>query len=130
MPNTEHLDPKSLSEENSVAFYGAMFAMAAADAPMQREELELIYETLDTEGLSDEARRRLYAYAIEPPALQDCLRVLGDASEASLQGATARLARLPITFTPTDDMVDLDDPHVAAISIATLSLDSESGPQE
>lgn len=58
------------------------------------------------------------------------LPLLGDASEASLQGATAQLARLPISFTPTDDMVQLNDPHVAAMSIATLSLDTppESGP--
>ena len=51
------------------------------------------------------------------------LPLLGDAAEASLQGATAQLARLPISFTPTDDMVKLNDPHVAAMSIATLSLD-------
>ena len=60
------------------------------------------------------------------------LPLLGDAAEASLQGATAQLARLPITFTPTDDMVKLNDPHVAAMSIATLTLDLdlnlESGP--
>lgn len=56
------------------------------------------------------------------------LPLLGDAAEASLQGATAQLARLPVSFTPTDEMVQLDDPHVAAISIATLSLDLESGP--
>jgi hypothetical protein len=60
------------------------------------------------------------------------LPLLGDAAEASLQGATAQLARLPITFTPTDDMVQLNDPHVAAMSIATLTLDLdlnlESGP--
>ncbi|MFL6657866.1 MAG: hypothetical protein ACJ8GW_07345 [Massilia sp.] len=56
------------------------------------------------------------------------LPLLGDAAEASLQGATAQLARLPITFTPSDDMVKLNDPHVAAISIATLTLDLESGP--
>lgn len=58
------------------------------------------------------------------------LPLLGDASEASLQGATAQLARLPITFVPTDDMIELDDPHVAAMSIATLSLDLESGPAD
>ncbi|WP_229459442.1 hypothetical protein [Massilia cavernae] len=58
------------------------------------------------------------------------LPLLGDAAEASLQGATAQLARLPVTFTPTDDMVQLDDPHVAAMSIATLSLDLESGPPD
>jgi hypothetical protein len=56
------------------------------------------------------------------------LPLLGDAAEASLQGATAELARLPITFEPTDDMVALDDPEVAAISIATLSLAIETGP--
>ena len=56
------------------------------------------------------------------------LPLLGDAAEASLQGTTAQLARLPVTFTPTDEMVQLDDPHVAAISIATLSLHPESGP--
>jgi hypothetical protein len=56
------------------------------------------------------------------------LPLLGDAAEASLQGATAELARLPIRFEPTDDMVQLDDPELAAISIATLSLDIETGP--
>ena len=50
------------------------------------------------------------------------LPLLGDASEASLQGATAELARLPVSFTPTDEMVQLSDPHVAALSLATLSL--------
>jgi hypothetical protein len=58
------------------------------------------------------------------------LPLLGDAAEASLQGATAQLARLPISFNPTDAMVQLDDPHVAAMSIATLSLDLESGPAD
>jgi hypothetical protein len=58
------------------------------------------------------------------------LPLQGDAAEASLQGATARLARLPITFAPTDDMVMLNDPHVRAMSIATLSLDLESGPAD
>ena len=47
----------------------------------------------------------------------------GDAVDASLAGATAQLARLPISFVPTDVMMDLQDPHVAAISVASLSLD-------
>jgi hypothetical protein len=58
------------------------------------------------------------------------LPLLGDAAEASLQGATAQLARLPITFTPTDEMVKLNDPHVFAMSLATLSLDLESSPPD
>jgi hypothetical protein len=58
------------------------------------------------------------------------LPLLGDVAEASLQGATAQLARLPILFEPTDAMQALNDPHVAAISIATLTLDLEDGPQD
>ncbi|HWJ94112.1 MAG TPA: hypothetical protein VNT33_05265, partial [Telluria sp.] len=58
------------------------------------------------------------------------LPLLGDAAEASLQGATAELARLPITFAATDEMVPLDDPEIAAISRATLSINTESSPQE
>jgi hypothetical protein len=50
------------------------------------------------------------------------LPLLGDAAEASLQGATAELARLPVSFKSEDEMVQLDDPHVAAMSRATLSL--------
>lgn len=50
------------------------------------------------------------------------LPLLGDAAEASLQGATAELARLPVVFTPTDTMVQLPDLHVAAMSLASLSL--------
>jgi uncharacterized tellurite resistance protein B-like protein len=97
MPDTEHLDPKSLSEKQRVAFYGALFALAAADSQMQREELELIYETLDTGGLSDEARRRLYAYAIEPPALQDCLQALSDASESARHGLMLNLVEVTVS---------------------------------
>ncbi|MYN10245.1 hypothetical protein [Pseudoduganella aquatica] len=50
------------------------------------------------------------------------LPLLGDPSEASLQGATGDLARLPISFNPTDDMVQLADQEVAAMSIASLAL--------
>ncbi|MGZ5201743.1 MAG: hypothetical protein ACXWC4_18415 [Telluria sp.] len=58
------------------------------------------------------------------------LPLLGDAAEASLQGATAQLARLPISFNASDAMIELDDPEVAAMSVATLSLNTESGSQQ
>src|ERR671917_236754 len=97
MSDTEHLHLKLLPENQRVAFYGAMFAMAAADGQIQREELELIYETLDTEGLSEEARRRLYAYAIEPPALQDCLQTLSDAPESARHGLMLNLVEVAVS---------------------------------
>jgi uncharacterized protein with PIN domain len=56
------------------------------------------------------------------------LPLLGDESEAALQGGTATMARLPLEFTPRDGMVKLKDPHVAAISIATLTPKSDNQP--
>ena len=50
------------------------------------------------------------------------LPLLGDADEARLQGATGDLARLPVTVTPSDEMVQLPDLHVAAMSLASLTL--------
>src|SRR5215217_4533803 len=97
MSATEHLDPTSLSEKERVAFYGALFAMANADEQMQQEELEIIYEKLDTEGLPEEARRQLYAYAIEPPALRDCLQVLGGASESARYGLVLNLVEVAVS---------------------------------
>ena len=58
------------------------------------------------------------------------LPLLGDIAEASLQGATAELARLPIRFSASDEMVKLNDPHVAAMSVATLSIVPESPEHE
>ena len=48
------------------------------------------------------------------------LPLIGDANEASLQGATAMLARLPLEFQTKDRMQKMSDPYVAAISIASL----------
>ncbi len=81
MKEKEDFSLKQLSDEQRVSFYGSLFAMATADGQIQREELDLIYEMLDTEDMSDQARRKLYAYAIEPPSLEDCLKVLADAPE-------------------------------------------------
>ena len=50
------------------------------------------------------------------------LPLLGDVSEAKLQGATGDLARLPLSFHPQDSMQKLNDPHIAAMSLATLAI--------
>jgi len=56
------------------------------------------------------------------------LPLLGDESEAALQGGTATMARLPLEFTPRDGMVKLKDPQVAAISHGTLAPKSDKQP--
>jgi hypothetical protein len=52
------------------------------------------------------------------------LPLLGDESESALQGGTAAMARLPLTFTSEDKLKKLSDPHVAAISVGALSSGS------
>ncbi len=81
MEQKDSFSLKQLSDEQRVSFYGSLFAMATVDGQIQREELELIYEMLDTEDMSEQAQRQLYAYAIEPPVLEDCLKFLADAPE-------------------------------------------------
>jgi hypothetical protein len=49
------------------------------------------------------------------------LPLLGDQSEAALQGGTAEMARMPLAFSLEDELVKLDDPHVAAVSFGTLT---------
>ncbi len=56
------------------------------------------------------------------------LPLLGDENESTLQGGTGTMARLPLEFTPSDAMIKLKDPHVAAMSIAALTPKTESQP--
>jgi hypothetical protein len=119
------------------------------DAPLTVNDTPLIQVELDTwlSRLSDFANLDNFpSFSEENPSsvpIQDSLLpasfavasyrasmlpLLGDAAEASLQGATAQLARLPISFQATDEMVQLDDPYVAAMSVATLSLTAAANP--
>lgn len=50
------------------------------------------------------------------------LPLLGDANESALQGATGTLARLPLVFQSKDKMQKINYPHIAAMSIASLSI--------
>jgi len=94
--NNEHGDIEQLSNEQRVAYYGALFAIAAYDDEIQREELDLIYEMIDTDGLTDQDRRRLYAYAIESPTLQDCLQAVRDAPESIRYGLMLNLVEVAV----------------------------------
>ena len=71
MTQATNFDFKALPEQQQVAFYGTVFAMAGADDELVSEELTLIFETLDLDGLSPEAQRQVRAYTLDPPALDD-----------------------------------------------------------
>lgn len=75
------LDLSPLTEDERLAFYGALFAMSAADQAMDEVETERIYESLDLGSLSDGARRKVLSLAIQPPPLERSLLALQEASE-------------------------------------------------
>ena len=75
------LDFAKLTENERVAFYGALFAIASADGSLDKEEMELIFGIMDLEGMSEPAKRLIQSYIIEPPALHECLKTLSNADE-------------------------------------------------
>jgi uncharacterized tellurite resistance protein B-like protein len=69
----ELLDLGSLPEAQRVAFYGAMLAIAAADCTLGQDELDLIFQNIHTDGLSDRSRNTIWEYLVDTPSLTDCL---------------------------------------------------------
>ena len=67
------LDLQTLDETKRLAFYGALFAMSAADRDMDESEDDRIFESLDLEHLSASARKQVFQLAIQPPPLERCL---------------------------------------------------------
>ncbi|MDY7021367.1 MAG: DUF1232 domain-containing protein [Cyanobacteriota bacterium] len=70
----------NLSEQESLAFYGALFAMAAADGSVDPEEAKLIINLINLDSLSESTKRQLQSYLILPPDLETCLNQLSGAT--------------------------------------------------
>lgn len=73
------LDLSALPEEQRLAFYGALFAMAAGDGDVDELEDDRIFAALDLHDLSPEARGRVFQLAIQPPPLERGLLAFRDA---------------------------------------------------
>jgi uncharacterized tellurite resistance protein B-like protein len=97
------LDLSSLSEEQTLAFYGSLFAMSAVDRDMDEAESDLIFESLDLDSLSPDARRSVLGLAISPPALDTCLRQLAGADREIRFGLMLNLVATALA----DDALDV-----------------------
>lgn len=107
--------------------------IAQSEASIMPVELDAWLTRLSSFATSSEPSTRVHdtllpAHFAVASYRASLLPLLGDESEAALQGGTATMARLPLEFVPCDGMVNLKDPHVAAISVATLSPKSENQP--
>jgi len=113
---TDAFDLKALPERERLAYAGAMFAIAATDGEMAKEELALIFETLDQDGLSTRARTELGSYVGTPPALKACLVVLAQGAPELRYGIMVALMDVALA----DDT--LDPAEKAALQDAAGSL--------
>ena len=91
MSDNPALDLSSLSEDQRLSFYGALFAMSAADRDMDESEDDRIFESLDLGGMSGDARKSVFRLAIQPPPLERCLLEFQDADEDIRRGLMLNL---------------------------------------
>lgn len=91
------LIPASITEEERVALYGAMLSMSAADGHVDKEEVELIYGSLDLDGLSEANKQKVYGYVVEPPFLKDILPSFSGSDEIVRFGVLMAIADIAYT---------------------------------
>jgi hypothetical protein len=65
---------------DQVAVYACLVALAVADGPIEKDEVSAIFETLDTDGMSEAAKTRIHSFLIEPPRFGENLEVLAGGS--------------------------------------------------
>ena len=76
------LDLAAIPEQDRLAYYGALYAIANIDGHLDPREVAVIEEIINLQGLSDPARAQVLSYRNDPPALGDCLAVLAEADES------------------------------------------------
>lgn len=64
------------SESELLAFYGALFAIAAADGAIDIDEMNLLFKTISLDKFSEAAKSQIQSYTASPPSLDDCLQTL------------------------------------------------------
>ncbi|MFM9264330.1 YkvA family protein [Tychonema sp. BBK16] len=69
------------SESQLLAFYGALFAIAAADGFVDIDELNLLFKTINLDKFSDSAKTQIQSYTAIPPSLSDCLHTLASSPD-------------------------------------------------
>jgi uncharacterized tellurite resistance protein B-like protein len=117
---TEQLDLSRLPEHHLVAFYGLLFAMAAADGTFQDEELVHIHRVLDLSPLGPDARDRVDGFRETPPGFRACLDDLADASDELRWGIYTALQDLALA----DHHLDEVESRALGRVAETLGLES------
>ena len=73
---TKPFDLRKVPGDELVAFYGLTFAAAAADGEIEKDELTIIFESLDMTSLTESQKKKVQSYIINPPSIDkaiDCI---------------------------------------------------------
>lgn len=70
------------SQTELLAFYGSLFAIAAADGSVDIDELNLLFKTINLDKFSDSAKTQIQSYTTSPPFLGDCLQTIRQSKES------------------------------------------------
>jgi uncharacterized tellurite resistance protein B-like protein len=114
-------DLTKLPEDQRLAFYGALLAIAAADGHFDKDEMDLICGVMDLDGMSDYAKEQIQEYIIEPPNLFDCLRVLSGADETLRYGVMMNM----VDTAWADDYLDPKESKALAFAQVELNISDE-----
>lgn len=68
----------AIPEDEMVAFCGALFAIAATDGVLEREEVDVLFDLMDLTEFALSSRRAVLSFAACPPGFAECLEDLQD----------------------------------------------------
>ncbi|PSB00748.1 YkvA family protein [Merismopedia glauca] len=69
------------SDEDTLAFFAVLFAVAAADGEIGEDELSMIFSSPDVDKLSVEGKKKLQTYSCNPPSLEEAIEKLSKANQ-------------------------------------------------
>jgi uncharacterized membrane protein YebE (DUF533 family) len=120
-PSETPMDPGALEEAPRAAFYGALFAMANADGAIDKDELRVIFELLDLEGISTAGRRMVLGYTVQPPRLLDPLLALEHAEDQVRFGLMVNL----IEVAWANDLLGVEQRYALEVARQQLRVSEE-----
>lgn len=116
----EPIDLTALPEHQRVAFAGALFAMADADGAIDKDELQLIFELTDLDGISSAGKQTVLGYIIKPPAFVDALAPFAHADLALRCALMLNLLEVAIA----NDLVGENQERLIGVARRALSIDN------
>ncbi len=90
------IDFSAIPDQERVAFYGLLFAIAAADGSFDAEEMVVIQSMLDVTDMNDDSLEKIRSYRVSPPDFAECLVVLADCRDELRHGTMMSLVDIAL----------------------------------